>query len=399
MRFFFITLTFIAAAVSSAAQSPSISQIADKLAKFDRYDASASYEVLLPSSDEPIVYNLELHSQIAPDDTLAPVSYLIDRSTADDQKSEGFSAYFGGHYYRFHNLNLQEFHFGDDPTPFTLGSHNDRGIQNQAQFTELLPQYIARTLSSMESDTTYKYRVHPDTIISGRKVTAIDGVRSFRGIIATKFLYTFVPESFTPLSMERIANPGSIGEQIITATYSPNASTQTLPLDESTLSSIYPQAFEKYRQANFTFDNIIGRRMPDFSLPSPGGDRYNLDNENSFVRPTVIALLDTDYPDIDVFLSRLRRAIDNQAQDIDLLTAFVENNAERVTEAAGKLRPHEYLLMSARGLCRKLGVEHTPAIIACSEDLTVIAAASSFDNNNIENVVIKLAEQTADNNL
>ncbi len=400
MQYFFITLASLFLACNAHAQSLTLDDIVCRLSDIDRYSASVDYEVLLPSADDPIVYKLKLQSQTNDNDSLAPASYIIDWSADGKSSAKGFSAYFGGNYYRFRDFELQEFHFSDDPIPFTLGKNNDYGIQNQSQFSELLPQYLARTLSELACDSTYKYSINTDSVISGVHVVAINGVRSYRGNIANTFIYIFDKKTLFPLSIERTSNPGSVVEQFVSAIYSNYCTNERQPvINEKYIAELYPKAFQKYRQANFSFDNLIGRRIPEFSLPVPGGSRYAVDGGSRFNRPTIIALLDSERSNSAKIISRLRQVIDSQSQAMDLLLIFIDNNTDRVTEAAGQLKGNEHLMMSGRGLCHKLGIKNTPVIIGCDCDATIIVTDSKVDNNSIENIVIKMTAQAAHNNI
>ena len=258
---------------------------------------------------------------------------------------------------------------------FVPGGDTAMGIQNQAQFTNLLPQYIARTLTAMTTDSTYKYKVHGDTVISQQRVIAVDGVRSYGGEEAQRFIYIF-DRDMMPLGIELTNNPGGIGEQVITTSYDYGDEPLPVVSSEEMLAELYPEAFSKYRESNFTLENLPGRRLPSFSSPTPTGERYTFSKNSRFARPTVIAILDLGNVDTAEHIAGLRKQIEMQDEKQDLILAFINNNADEIERTAGRLRPGEHILMSTRGLARDCGVKTTPVVIVCDTDGTVISAKS-----------------------
>lgn len=394
--------TFIASAAMSlfatlvpvTSHALDFNELADRLETLNKYNASATYEVLLPTSQYPVVYNISLASKIVnPADTLAPASYLIEWSLSKDgNSSEGFSAYFPGNHYRYRDQRLQEYHIEWDALPFNPTGDMSQGVQNQAQFCDLLPQYIGQTFHKMASDTTYKYVLHADTLIAGRKCIAVDGVRSFRGIEALEFLYVFDKESLNPLRIEFDSNPGQIGEQIITTVYdSDKSGGKDVPLSEDKLMAMYPVIFEKFRESSFRLENMPGRRLPAFSIPTTTGERYTFAKDSKFAVPTIVALLDAEVATTSETVNMIRRAIDSLPMQADIIFAFTNNNIDLIEAAAGRIRPGEHLLMSARGLARDLGATTTPVIIICDRSATVKDLNIGFNNDITDFVIQKTA--------
>ena len=388
-------VTFVAAMTvalgSHASNNIDLNTLASHLAGMKDYASSATFEVLLPTSEFPVVYQIKLASTANEGDSLAAAEYLIDwKLEKDGNHSEGFSAYFPGHHYRYRDQRLQEYHYttpNDAPT-FAPGGDVSHGVQNQAQFCDLLPQYLGQTFASMMTDSTYKYTVHADTIISRQKVIAIDGVRSFGGIEALEYLY-ILDRDMLPLKTEFVSNPGQIGEQLITATYDySNESTIGTVNSEEELIELYPEVFERFRESSFRLENLPGRRLPAFTAPTTTGERYAHTKDSKFAAPTVIAILDAEVGSTGASVRLLREAIDNMPMQVDLILAFVSNNVDRIEQLVGEIRAGEHLLMSARGLARDCGVTDTPVILICDKNAEVKDLHIGF-NNDIGDFVIE----------
>ena len=389
-------LPLVAAIVPLSSYALDFEELADRLANYSDYNATAKYEVLLPTSQYPVVYDVVLISdKNCVSDSLAPATYLIEWSLAKDgNTSEGFSAYFDGNHYRYRDQRLQEFHAERDAIAFNPTGRLSDGVQNQAQFCDLLPQYIGQTFANMKVDSTYKYTFHPDTVIDGRKCVAVDGTRSFKGIEALEFVYVFDRETLEPVMSEFDSNPGQISEQIITATYGVNKDARKTAGSEDELIALYPEVFEKYRESSFRLENMTGRRLPAFSVPSVGGERYTHSKDSKFDVPTVIALLDAETGMVAEIVESLREAIDALPMRAELILAFTNNKVELIESAVGEVRQGEHLLMSARGLARDLGVTATPVILICDRSATVKDLAIGY-NNDIADFVIQSTANAA----
>lgn len=376
---------------SHAASNIDINALASHLSGLQDYAATATFEVLLPTADDPVVYKIKLASTSNDGDSLAAASYFIDWTVdSNDKQAEGFSAYFPGNFYRYRDQRLQEYHIGDanGSSDFAPGGDTSKGVQNLAQFADLLPQYLGQTLKAMNSDSTYKYSVHGDTVISQQRVIAVDGVRSFGGVDALQYVYIF-DRDMLPQRTELVSNPGQIGEQSITVSYSyADDEPLTVALSEEQLAERYTEAFQMYRESTFSLENLPGRRLPAFSAPSIIGERYIVTKNTTFSVPTVIAILDSDSDSTAETISVLREAAESLPTRIDILMAFVSNNAEKIKSLVGQTRPGEEVLMSARGLARECKISETPVILICDRNAIVKDLRSGF-NNDIGDFVIK----------
>lgn len=387
----FATVSTIALC-SYASGNISLNDLASFLSEMQEYVSSATFEVLLPTSEFPVVYNIRMASSANEENTLAAADYLLEWTlTKDGNSSEGFSANIPGHHYRYRDHRLQEYHFNPDSIVFAPGGDLSQGVQNQAQFCDLLPQYVGQTFASMQNDSTYKYIIHSDTIISGQRLIAVEGVRSFRGVEALEFLYLF-DRDYLPMKSEFVSNPGQIGEQLITVSYDYS---DDMPLSvaqsEDELIERYPEVFEKYRESSFRLDNLAGRRLPAFTAPTTTGERYALAKDGHFAVPTVVAILNSEVGSASETVKALRSAIDSLPMQADLIFAFVNNNADAIESSVGEIRPGEHLLMSARGLARDCGVTDTPVIIICDRSAMVKDLMIGFNNDITDFVIQKTA--------
>lgn len=380
---------------ANAARNIDLNTLASQLSEMSDFAGSATFDVLLPTSDEPVVYHMKMASTACHGDTLAPAAYLIDwRLDRAKTHSEGFSAYFDGNHYRYRDRRLQEYHVAepDDAPSFAPGGDESRGVQNQAQFCDLLPQYLGRTLASMDTDSTYKYAFHADTVISGQRTMAVDGVRSFGGVDGLEFLYVF-DSDLLPLKAEMVSNPGQIGEQVISVVYDySDEETLTVATSEDELAERYPEAFGRYRERTFSLDNLPGRRLPDFTAPTLDSDRYVFTRDTELGAPTLIAILDADDPSAGAVIGLIRESAGKSA---GVIYAFVSNNISKVEPLVGEIRRGETALVNARGLARDCGVKETPVIIMCDSNGIVKDLHRGF-NNELRDFVIKMSANTAE---
>ena len=390
----FITLALAASLASGTYASGNIdlSSLSSALSEMQEYAAKATFEVLLPTSEFPVVYHIRMASSANDENTLSAADYLIEWSLEKDgNKSEGFSANFPGHHYRYRDQRLQEYHVDRDSIIFSPGGNLSRGVQNQAQFCDLLPQYVGQSFNSMMTDSTYKYTLHPDTLISGQRMVAVEGVRSFQGVEALEFLYLF-DRDLLPVRSEFVSNPGQVGEQLITVVYDyGDDEGLSVAASEDELIGRYPEVFEKFRESTFRLDNLPGRRLPAFTAPTTTGERYELAKDGHFAVPTVVAILNSEVGSASQTVKSLREAIDSMPMQADLIFAFVNNNHDGIESTVGELRPGEHLLMSARGLARDCGVTDTPVIIICDRSAMVKDLMVGFNNDIVDFVIQKTA--------
>lgn len=359
----------LAAAVPLGLQAESLGDIADRLSAATPYHATAHYEVLLPQSEEPVAYEVALNAaKPATRDTLAPCDYLIDWTMdTPSGPSRGFSAYFGGHHYRFRDKRLQEYHFDDSAAPFVARGTVRLGVQQQAQFASLLPAFLAERMREIEADSSYTYNITetPATV-------RVQGVQRFGGVDGLEFSYTFDTESGLPVGAEFCHNPGQMSEQTVAVRYgAPDVATMDATLSEPALMALYPEAFSRYRESDYTLANLPGRPLPEVSAPTLGGERYTRRSGEPFGTPAVVALLDADVDGCAETVGQLREAVAASPRQGALILAFVSNHPDAVADAILAPHPGEVILTGARGLARACGATATPVVIVCASDGTV----------------------------
>ena len=359
----------LAAAAPLGLQAESLGDIADRLSAATPYHATAHYEVLLPQSEEPVAYEVALNAaKPATRDTLAPCDYLIDWTMdTPSGPSRGFSAYFGGHHYRFRDKRLQEYHFDDSAAPFVARGTVRLGVQQQAQFASLLPAFLAERMREIEADSSYTYNITetPATV-------RVQGVQRFGGVDGLEFSYTLDTKSGLPVEAEFCHNPGQMSEQTVAVRYgAPDVATMDATLSEPALMALYPEAFSRYRESDYTLANLPGRPLPEVSAPTLGGERYTRRSGEPFGTPAVVALLDADVDGCAETVGQLREAVAASPRQGALILAFVSNHPDAVADAILAPHPGEVILTGARGLARACGATATPVVIVCASDGTV----------------------------
>ncbi len=365
-----------------------IAGITEALRSVGCYHGKASYSVSLPQNDAEVAYDLDLTAVKAPSDTLAPCRYLISWTLGTPSgPSKGFSAYFDGNHYRYRNERLQEYHMSWDSIPF-IATPRMPGVQNMAQFVELLPGFIADRLESMSLDTAYTVKVEPVRMFDGRKVIPVNAVMALRGENVMEQEYLFDSTTMLPLRITTESNPGSITEQSIIVNFRNDPSPSCPELSEEMLASAYPEVFEKYRESNFRIENMRGTMLPTFTLPTTTGERYAYHRGQGFRSPTVIVILDPATGMNKQMISTLRDAIDRLEIPADLIFAFTGTNTDMVEETVPSIRPGEHLLFNARSLARDCGAASLPVTIIADEDGKVENVVLGF-NNDLGDIVLQ----------
>lgn len=378
-------------------QAQGIDDVISSLKSINHFDATVDYSVLMSLQDD-VDYTLHLKSWNAPADTLAPCDYLIDWKVATpDGESTGFSAYYDGNVYNFRGDKLLEYHYDSNNSLFQargMGAASLPGVQRRAQFSELLPQFIAEQLDEIKNNPDYRYIIHTDTVINGTNCTAIDGTMTMSGQVMKEFLYVF-DKAGMPVMVNMENNPGALAEQSITATYAYSPDTAVHErINEDILRGIYPEIFDRYRESNFAIENLPGQRLPGFALPTTTGERYSRMLGDKFRCPTVIVMLDAKGAFSSPTVSAVRSAVDSLPFNSDIIWAFSGNNVDDIEAIVPQIRVGEHLLMSAKPLARDCGVTSYPSIIVCRADGTVADIVLGY-NNDLSSVVIQKVADAA----
>lgn len=359
----------MASAHLSAATS--LADIARALSATTFYADSCTYEVLLPSLPDPVTYSIALMQAPAePADTLAPASYLIDwRLPAPSGISQGFSAYTAGAHYRFRDSRLQEYHAEWDSAPFAPSGDVSRGVQNLVQFADLLPAYLGEHFAAMAQDSSYIYKVSPDSIVSGERAAVVEGIRRINGYDAAEYTYILDPATFLPRKIELENNPGQLGEQSITIRYAATASAKVPAINDSMLADRYPDAFGRYRGSSYSLENLPGKALPRFVAPTTTGERYLHEKGDPLAATTVYAFVDAGVGSTPSLVEEVRSAADYLPFNVDIVWAFINHRADDIEAVMPSIRPGEHLLMNARGAATDCGVgADTPVLIFVGTD-------------------------------
>jgi len=364
-------LTLLLVATMPVAQAESLGDIAAGLSAAAPYKARAQYEVLLPQSENPVIYEIALMAGKAGNsDTLAPCSYLIDwRMDTPSGESSGFNAYFDGHHYRFRDKRLQEYHYDDCADSFSTHGNLRLGVQQQAQFTSLLPAFIAEKLREIEQDTCYIYTVNRSDATG---TVSVEGSQRRHGCEGMTFKYVFDNATGLPVAADFCLNPGQISEQNVNVTYNrADSLPAAVQLSEPVLMSLYPDAFGKYRESSYTFAGLPGRPLPSFTAPAIDGSRYSYRIGRQFPNPVLIAILDTGESSCTEYVEALREAAEMAPASSTLILAFTSGSPDAIAATIARQRPGEIILSGAKGLARSCGATATPALLVCRRDGTI----------------------------
>lgn len=384
MRSLFIFL-FITPLAACGAE---LSEIGARMQSVPCFRSEARCEIMIPNSDEPVVYDLKFMSMASPQDSLALADYLISWTVTapGGRQTDGFVAYSGGDHFRYREGRLQEYHYADDPVPFRPADRVEKGVQNRAQFVDYLPQGIGALFQKMSADSSYIYNVKET---SGRVV--VEGVERVRGYDCREFSYTLDAATLLPVEIEIDANPGQPSEQTIVISYSGTACEGCQVPGEATLAAQYADAFGKFRRDNYSLEQLPGSRMPAFAAATPTRERFAYNQGEPMPLPTIIGVMDTRVASTPEVVESLREAAAGAPQAVRLILAFVDSDLEAIEAAAGNARADEVILVGARKLARDAGVADTPAVIFCGTDGKVTDVAVGNNNHLASDVIQKIA--------
>lgn len=379
-------MAIVGGAVISASADSGLDNLIDRLDHLSPYFGEAEYSVTLPSAADDIVYTISLQSHAAPSDTLNSCNYLIEWSLPTPSGlSEGFSAYFDGNHYRYHDGRIQEYHYGWDSIPFITGRG---GVQRNAQFVELLPQNIALQLRNIADSGIFTYKFSRDTIFNGRKSDVLTATETRDGYTARELLFVFDSDTAEPLKLEFENNPGAISEQTVSVIFIKPSSPDIVMYSEEALIARYPEQFGRFRQCNFRVENLPGTAMPAFSLPTPTGERYTRHKGDTFKAHTLIAVIDPAVSTAAQTVSDIRSAMAKLPFNADMIYAFVSNDINLIDTIIPSIMPGETIVMNARSLARDCGITAYPTIIFVGRDGIIGDIQLGF-NNNLSEVVIQ----------
>lgn len=373
-----------------------VAEIGHKLMQMPLYQCDARFEVLLPSASDPVSYDVTLQSSLpAAADSLAPCDYLIRWSTTSPSGPlEGFSAYFDGNHYRYRNNRLQEYHIDGMPSAFMPSGAGSQaiGVQNQAQFADMLPQFLGQKLVEMSQDTCYRINLHPDTLVSGRRSVVIEGNRVERGYETLRFMYVLDHYSLLPVYTDLETSPGMISEQIIDHYYSSGSQEPTIELSEEGLIEAWPEVFEKYRESTFRVESLVGEYLPSFTAPIYGSqERYSHMRGEGLDAASILVVIDPEIQTAPATIAAVRDAIAMSPENYDVIWAFRSNNEAEIAQLLGALQPGEKALQSIGSLLRNCGIGLFPTLMIIDSEGVVKDVLTGYNNDLASLVIQKIA--------
>lgn len=378
------------------ARSITLQDISDKLVGTSCYADTCSYEVLLASLSEPVSYHVNIESTAAPGDSLAPCDYFVRwQMHTPNGTSEGFSAYFDGAHFRYRDKRLQEYHAEWNAEPFAPGGNTMRGVQNVAQFCDLIPQYIGTKFAEMAADSSYIYSIVEDNRWNGLKTVCVKGVRRISGFDCAEYMYVLDSETYLPKHIELENNPGQIGEQSIAINYGAENIATDCKIDLAYIMNAEGEAFEKYRESTFSLENLPGRPLPEIVAPTSTGERYFHGRGKDFAAPTLLVFLDSGVDSTPSVIEAVRSATSTLPMQLDVIWAFLDHRVDDVEAIIAHPEPGEHLLMHAGGAARDCGVgTQTPVLIFVGRDGTVGDFINGY-NQELPSLVIEKASSIA----
>lgn len=357
-------------------------EIAARLLEVDCYTADVEYSVLMPNFSDPAEYSIKLTSETVTD-SLAPCHYIIDWSLLSSTRSlDGFSAFVGDRMVRFREQSIKEYNLHDDAEVFAPGGIPSKGLQNTVQFTELIPQYIALHLQSMERDSSYHYQIAVGTEVE------LKGNRIIQGYETIKFQYIFDPKTFMPISVEIENNPDQMGEQSISASYRSTDISNKFNLDYAYLKAQQGQIFDRYGNNKITLENIIGNPFPEITARTIDGERFFRARGQETQRPTIIVFLNSNHLYSGDLIKQLRGATENLSREMDILWAFQDRHADEIATTIGKTEPNETVLLSATNLANECGIgSELPVVVYVNRHGIVTDFSKGINKDSLSGVI------------
>lgn len=380
-------IIFVSVAMITGIHSKDINDIIGNLERLSASTAVMEYSVTLPMSDDEIKYDVRVKSIQDPSDSLCGYKYYIEYSNA--KRDRGFMSYFDGSYYRYENEKLREYHWEWDSIPMMTRYLNGRkmhGVQKSGLFQPLVPNEIGFTLSALMKDKGNKIRFTADTVFKGVKSDVITVYEMMKGEVARKSMYAFDSATGAPAYITHDNNPGALGEQFVTVQYKDFKSVYPGDINEAELMTDYPAVFEKFRVLNFKIENLPGRKLPEFSLPTTTGERYTW--EGGFKAPTIIVFLKSKAGVTPETINQIRRAAGESPMTADIIWVFAENNHDDIGAVMPENLLGEYILMSGNRFAGDCGVTGFPTLLFVDTDGIVKDVQLGF-NKDIKNIVIQ----------
>lgn len=374
----------------NSASAIELEELGRQLIAMPCYADSAYYEILLPNYSEPVTYQIAFESAATPADSLCPCSYITSWTLSTPSgKNNGFSAYFDGGHYRFHNSRLQEYHAEWEPTVFAPEGNATKGVQVLAQFAEFIPQIIGLKFTKMSRDTTYRTTIS-ETTFNGRAAIKIKGVQQIAGFDAQDYTYIFDAATLHPVHISFDCNPGQLGEQSICANYALlNNTDSTCVITIERLLTLHGDIFERYRDCAYSIEALVGEDLPSITLPTADGNRIERRRGESAPTPTIIIFLDSSVGSTPQVISDVRLAMNYLPFATTIIWAFIDKRADDVIPFFETNTKDEIIAINAGAAFRDCGVgNNTPAIIFVASNGKVADIIRGY-NKELRSLVIQ----------
>ncbi len=343
---------------------------------------------------DPVRFGIRLYSKSAETDTLTDATYLIEWRMLDSEATTaGFAAYFEGNHFRFRDRRLQEYHASVDLSPFTPNGETRQGVQQRAQFYELLPQAIGRKFTEMAADTSFSYTIG-ESRRQNRPVIKIKGKERKSGYDASEFEYYLDANTYLPVYISLENNPGQIGEQTVSVTYMLSENFDG-NIDMDFLTERHGDELERYRTDGYTLENLPGKAAPRLSARTLSGERYIFESGASLTAPTIFAILDSTVGTTPNTIREINQAIAALPFRVNVVWAFIDKRAEDVAAVTESIPEHETVLISAGTFARDTGAGHlTPVLIFVNRAGTVTDYIRGYNQDLVSLVIEKSTECT-----
>lgn len=324
------------------------------------YSATAHVMVTLPITHRDVRYSVNVYSQDNPSDLLLGVNYLLE--TEDSTGKKSFDAYFDGNYFSFSGDKMREYHCKQDSLPFIDRKVKGRvinGVHKSGIVSVLVPAVINSEIAAIARDSANKIDVVEDSIVEGKRVAVMKVEEFVQGTPARYMELIADAESRLPVSYTMLTSPGSVGEQLIEVKWE-NRNEQMI-IDEKSLIERYSSVFATYRTSNYGADELVGRKLPIFSLPSLSGERYIW--KGYFNEPTMLVFLREGDGVNDETIIAVKKAASDVPMVTEIVWIFMGKNVGVVMDSMNG-HPDDYTtLFNGERFAVQCGITSMPTVV------------------------------------
>ena len=261
------------AALQPRAAAADLRHIGQKLLAGECIAGKCTYEVLLPTLPDPVEYTVGFRSRATDNDTLSVCDYIIEWKLPSRREYRKVSRPISAATTTAFPADACRSTTATATCNRWLRRRFLRGVQNQAQFVDLLPQNLGRLFVAMSGDSAYSYDISR-VRSAGRDCLRIKGVRRVAGYDAQEFSYVLAADTYAPMEMELENNPGQVGEQTVTVRFSMSDTAADCDFTLEALMKRQSEAFEKFRDSSFSLEELVGEAIAEIALPTGNGGHY-----------------------------------------------------------------------------------------------------------------------------